>query len=151
MKWVKRILIGIIVIAAIIVGLWFYTTNSASKLTEYDFGTDKIPSINAIIGETRKVTGVSAGTSVSTSGSAQYKQYDYETASMVKDLMAYWAYLQSNGWLALKDFNLNASSGEMEVGKESADNGKILIISVKFEQSGYTIKITKVAGTLTRK
>ena len=152
MKWVKRILIGIVVIAAIIVGWWYYATDSASKLTEYDFGTDKIRSINAVIGETRKVTGVSTGVSASTSGSSQYKQYDYETASMGKDLTTYWTtYLQSNGWTPIKDFSLNASKGEMQIAKESADSGKILIMLVEFEQSKYTIKITKGEGTLTRK
>ena len=152
MKWLKRILIGIVVIALIIVGAWYYATDSASKLTEYDFGADKIRSINAVIGETRKVSGVSTGVSASTSGSTQYKQYDYETESMLKDLTTYWStYLQSNGWRPLKDFNLNTGSGEMQIAKESADNGKILIMSIAFEQGRYAIKITKGEGTLTNK
>jgi len=147
MKMWKKILIGIVVIVAIGAAVLFYTIDSASKLTEYDFGTDKVASINAVIGETRKVNGVS----VSTSSGSQYKQYTYETASMVQDLMTYSNHLRNNGWLVLKDYNLTAGNGEMQLGIESADSGKILIMSVVFEQNKYAIRITKGEGTLTRK
>jgi hypothetical protein len=39
----------------------------------------------------------------------------------------------------------------MQLGIHSADSGKILIISVAFEQNKYAIKITKGEGTLTSK
>ena len=142
----KKILIGVVVIAAIIVGVWFYATSSAEKLTEYEISGDKVASINAVIGETRKVTGVGTGTS----GGGRYKQYTYETASMVQDLSAYSTYLQSNGWTITKDYNLTTGSGEMQLAKESADSGKILVMSAAFNQGSYAIRITKLDGTLTR-
>ena len=150
MKTWKKVVIGIIVVVAIGAAVLFYAIDSASKLTEYDFGTDKVRSINAVIGETRKVTGVSTGTSVTPSGSMRYKQYTYETASMVKDLSVYSDYLQKNGWLVIKSYNLTDHNGEMQLATNSADNGKILIMSVAFEQDKYAIKITKATGTLTR-
>ena len=150
MKLMKKILIGIVVIAAIIVGVYFYATDSAEKLTEYEFGGDKVASINAVIGETRKVTGVDVGTSVTTSGSAEHKQYDYETASMVQDLTTYSLYLRNNGWLVLKDYNLTTGTGEMQLGIESVDSGKILVMSIAFNEGKYAVRITKLDGTLTR-
>ena len=150
MKTFKKILIGIVVLVVIGVAVAFYAMGSAEKLTEYDFGTDKVASINAVIGETRKVTGVDSGTSATPSGSAQHKQYTYETASLVKDLTAYSFHLLNNGWLVTKGSDVNTGKGEMQLAKESADKGKILIMSIAFEQNRYAIRITKGEGTLTR-
>ena len=150
MKLMKKILIGIVVIAAIIVGVYFYATGSAEKLTEYELGGDKVASINAVIGETRKVTGVDVGTSVTTSGSAQHKQYNYETESMVQDLTTYSLYLQNNGWMVTQGYNLSVGKGEMQFGIESEESGKILIMAIAFDQGMYAIRITKTEGTLTR-
>ena len=122
--------------------------NPASTLTEYDFGDDKVPSVNAVIGKERKVIGMDAGISA---GSGQYKQYSYETASMLDDLISYSQHLRNNGWLVIKDYDLNTGAGEMQLAAESAEKGKILIMTVNFEQNKYTINITKMEGTLTRK
>ena len=119
--------------------------DDAAKLTEYDFGTDKVPSINAVIGEERKVTGISTGTE----NGVQYKQYTYQTSSMLEDLSAYSVHLRENGWIVTKDYNLNDGSGEMQLAIESADAGKILVISVAFEEKQYAVRINKLEGTLT--
>jgi len=37
----------------------------------------------------------------------------------------------------------------MEFATESVDNGKILIMSIELDEGNYSIKITKVDGTLT--
>ena len=76
--------------------------SNAAKLTEYDFGTDKVPSVNAVIGEERKVTGVSTGTE----NGVRYKQYTYETETMIDDLGTYYTHLSELGWIVTKDFNL---------------------------------------------
>ncbi|MCL2815890.1 MAG: hypothetical protein FWD23_14940 [Oscillospiraceae bacterium] len=120
--------------------------DDAAKLTEYDFGDDKVPSVNAVIGEQRKVTGINVGTE----NAMQYKQYTYQTSSMIEDLAAYSVYLQEKGWLVTKDYNLNDGKGEMQLGIESADEGKILIVSVAFEPTQYAIKVSKLTGTLDR-
>ena len=142
----KKILIILVVLAVIGVAAAFYATGSAEKLTEYEIGGDKVASINAVICETRKVTGVSTGTS----NGVRYKEYNYETVSVLQDLMAYAVYLQNNGWTVTKDYNLTTGSGEMQFGKESADSGKILVMSIAFSQGKYGIRINKLDGTLTR-
>ena len=120
--------------------------DDAAKLTEYDFDTDKVPSINSVLGEERKVTGISTGTD----NGVQYKQYTYETSSMLEDLSTYSAYLQEKGWVVTKDYNLNDGSGEMQLAIESADAGKILVISVAFEEKQYAVRVNKLEGELTR-
>ena len=118
---------------------------NAAKLMEYDFGTDKVPSINAILGEERKVSGVESGTS----NGVQYKQYTYTSASVSEDLIKYTSHLRDNGWLAVKDYDLTESKGEAQLAIESADNGLILVISIAFEDGRYAIRINKMEGTLT--
>ena len=119
--------------------------NNAAKLTEYDFDTDKVPSVNAVIGEKRKVTGVETGIS----NGARYKQYTYESASVTEDLITYTVHLRDIGWVVIKDYNLTDAKGEAQLAIKSADDGKILIISIAFENGKYAVKVTKLEGTLT--
>ena len=139
-------------IAVLIMLLFAFTLllcacGAAEKLTEYDFGPDKIPSVNAVIGETRKVTGLSTGTS----NGVRYKEYTYITSTMVEDLAEYSGYLRSIGWLVINDYNFTTGSGEARLATESADSGMIIIVSITFEASRYTIRINKLEGELTPK
>lgn len=118
---------------------------SAGKLTEYELGADKVPSINAVIGETRKVTGVSTGTD----NGVQYKQYTYQSALVEDDLAIYTNYLRENGWLVTKDYDLTTGKGEAQLAKESVDDGNILIISIAFDSGEYAIRFNKLEGELT--
>ena len=148
MKKLKKILIAIVILLALLVAFVFYSINSAKNLTEYDLGSDKIPSINAIIGAERKVTKVGSGVSTE---SGNYKEYTYESSSTAKDLLAYATHLFSNGWLATKDPDLNTEKGELQLAAESGDKGKILVMTIAFEPDKYTIHIRKFDGTLTRR
>jgi len=133
-----------IVTMLLMAAVLFSGCGNAAKLTEYDFGSDKIPSINAVIGEERKVSGVSTGAE----NGVVYKQYTYQTRTMVDDLMAYYSRLDELGWSVTKDFDLNDVEGEMQLAIESADEGKILIMSVAFTPNRYAVKISKMVGTL---
>ena len=117
----------------------------AAKLTEYDFGVDKIPSVNAVLGETRKVSGISAGIE----NGVRHREYTYATETMADDLWVYYTRLSELGWIVTKDFSLADGEGEMQLGIESADEGKILIISIEFTLKSYTIRVEKMDGTLT--
>lgn len=120
--------------------------DDAGKLMEYDFGTDKIPTINAVLGAERKVTGVDVGTS----DGVQYKEYSYQSTSMSDDLAAYTMHLRDNGWIVIKEYNFNQAPGEGQIAIESADAGKILIISIAYDTAGYAIRVNKLEGELTR-
>jgi major membrane immunogen (membrane-anchored lipoprotein) len=118
---------------------------SAAKLTEYDFGEDKVPSVNAVLGETRKVSGVSVGTE----NGVQYKQYTYETSTMVDDLAEYTTHLRDDGWMVIKDYDFSEGTGEAQLAIDSAVSGKILVISINFATNRYIVRTNKLDGELT--
>ncbi|MCL1803502.1 MAG: hypothetical protein FWG30_07675 [Eubacteriaceae bacterium] len=119
--------------------------NNAAKLQEYDFKTDKIPSINSIIGQERKVSGVATGTG--TDGT--YKTYTYEADEPLKDIQTYIDELQARGWVVtiLEGDNI---SGKVQIGIESKDEGKILLVTIEYSTSSYKLDARKATGTLNR-
>ena len=135
---------SIVALSIILVTALLCACGAAAALTEYDFDTDKIPSVNAIIGAERKVTGVGKGIENGT----QYKVYKYESDSMIEDLTTYLEYLTENGWTSTKDCNLNIGIGVAQLAMESADTGKILVLTVTFKIDGYEIRVQKGVGTL---
>lgn len=136
------LLVGIIVLA-LAASMALSGCSAAAKLQEYDFDTDKIPTINSVVGE-RKVTGVETST---TNGVPQ-KQYTYESTTVRDDLIAYTSHLLDNGWLVTQDIDYDVTPGSAQLGKESVDSGKLLVLSIAYQDTHYAIKITKTEGTL---
>ncbi|MCL2678640.1 MAG: hypothetical protein FWE85_06275 [Clostridiales bacterium] len=143
MKAMRKRVLSLIALAAIFT-LLLTACGSAAKLTEYSFGTDKVPAVNAVIGEERKVRGVEIGIA----NGVRYRQYTYQSDSVLDDLLTYSLYLQDNGWLVIPEGDLYGGEGEMRLARDSADEGKILIISVEFYPGGYVIRVNKLAGSL---
>jgi hypothetical protein len=119
--------------------------DDAVKLKELDFDTDKVPTINAVLGEERKVRNVDEGTN----NGAPYKQYTYESDSVSQDLSQYGKYLRDNGWLVVESYNFEEIPGKGALATESADSGKLLYMSIGFDEGVYAIKVTKIEGELT--
>ena len=117
--------------------------NNAAKLQEYDFDSDKVPTVNSVVGE-RKVTNVET----SISNGVQEKRYTYQSDSVTDDLAQYTQSLRNNGWVVTQSYDLSSTPGTAELGKLSADSDKILLLSISYTGSDYTIKITKGEGTL---
>ncbi|OQA48665.1 MAG: hypothetical protein BWY46_01269 [Firmicutes bacterium ADurb.Bin300] len=115
----------------------------AGKLEQYEMGKDVIPSITSVVGE-RAVTGVKT----SIDGGVATKQYSYTSDSVYDDLLAYITKLMDEGWLVTQDIDLNVVPGSGELGKESSEEGKILLVSFSYDESGYEIKISKGEGTI---
>jgi hypothetical protein len=130
-----------IVVAAVVLG----AVKNAASLTEYDLGADKIPSVNAVIGETKNVTAIKTGWP----NGVQYKEYTYKTNSMGDDLTAYIEYLRERGWLTIADYDFTQSDGEAKISINSVDEGTVLIMTLFFELNQYIIRIEKGKGTLT--
>ena len=151
MKKPLKIILIILLLVVVVVGVMFLvvlpaTLNNAAKLQTYDFGeNDKIPTLNAIVGE-RKVTGVS--TSASTGGTQQ-KSYTYETQTLGDDLDAYVDALRASGILVLKALDGNKLKGSMQLGIASADEGKIILIDLAWDNTKVTVQLTKGDGTIT--
>ena len=150
MKKAFKVLLSIILLVVVVLAVVFFvvlpaTLNSAAKLQTYDMGTDKIPSFNSIVGE-RKVTGV--GSSSSTSGSQQ-KNYSYETASLGDDLDAYVDGLRAAGLYVLRVLDGNKLKGNMQLGINSAEEGKMILLDLSWDSASCTVLLTKGVGTIT--
>jgi len=115
----------------------------AAKLSEYEAGDDRIPSITSVVGE-REVTGVES----SVKNGIVSKQYTYVSNSVYDDLLAYVSALMEDGWLVTKDIDLKVVPGSGELGKKSSEEGQIVLLSFAYEDSKYTINITKGKGTI---
>lgn len=115
----------------------------AAELSEYEVGGESIPSITSVVGE-RKVTGVES----KIENGVTMKQYTYESTSVFDDLWAYITKCREDGWLITEDIDLHVTPGSGQLGKESSDDGKILVIAFAYEDGKYAIKITKGDGTL---
>lgn len=117
--------------------------SNAAELEQYEMGSDVIPSINSVVGE-REVTGVET----STNNGIKVKQYSYSSTSVFDDLWAYASMLMEDGWLVTQDIDLNVVPGTGELGRNSVDEGQILLLFFSYEENGYTIRITKGEGTI---
>lgn len=115
----------------------------AAKLSEYEAGDDRIPSITSVVGE-REVTDVE----VSTKNGVVTKQYTYLSTSVYDDLFAYVTKLMQDDWLVTQDIDLNVVPGSGELGRNSKDEGQIVLLSFSYEEGGYTVQIVKGKGTI---
>ncbi len=115
----------------------------AAKLNEYEVGDDNIPSITSVVGE-REVTGIES----SVDNGISSKKYTYKSTTVYDDLLSYVTALMDQGWRVTKDIDLKIVPGSGELGKKSADDGEILLVSFSYEESEYVIKIIKAKGTL---
>jgi hypothetical protein len=151
--------VNILIIVLIIIGAFillllaggafaFVATNSAAKSNKYKIGKDTVPSIKAVL-DTRKVTRVSANTF----NGITKKTYTYSNVENVEqDLIKYVTTLrQDNGFLTTKDFNLDTPSGTLELGKDSSESGKIILMDIQWDMGTYMISIRLGKGTLTKK
>ena len=151
MKKSLKIILAIVLVVVVIMGVMLLvvlpaTLNNAAKQQTYDFGeNDKIPTLNATVGE-RKVTGVSTSANV---GGAQQKSYTYETQTLGDDLDAYVDALRASGILVLKALDGNKLKGSMQLGVTSADEGKIILIDLAWDNTKVTVQLTKGDGTST--
>jgi hypothetical protein len=144
MKTSKKILVLALPLVLLVMLSACSMLSDAAKLQNYDFGNESVPSINSVVGE-REVT--SASTSSGTDG--QIQEYTYKSDDVPSDLVAYIDKLQSLNWVSTETSG-DDTAGFVQFGIESVDAGKIILVSITYDSSSYTIKIQKTEGTLTR-
>jgi len=144
MRMMKKALIVIALFALVLVLSSCSALSNAAKLQSYDFGSDSVPSINSIIGS-RTVTGASTGTGTD----GQYQEYIYNTDSAIADIQSYIDELQNQGWVITKNDG-DSNAGTVQIGTESADSGKIIVVTITYTSTSYTLNVTKSVGTLNR-
>ncbi|MBU3099288.1 MULTISPECIES: hypothetical protein [Clostridium] len=143
------IVVGVLLILGIVGATITITAmNSASNSSEYKIGNNTIPSIKAVLGK-RSVNGVST----ETSNNITKKVYTYSKIQDVNgDLVKYIKYLtQNNGFLAMTDFDLNTPSGTLQLGKNSSESGKVIILDIQWDMGTYSIALRSGSGSINKK
>ena len=145
MKKIKVVLITVaICVLALVLGACS-VLDDAAKLQSYDFDNDSVPSINSVIGD-RDVTASKKGTGTD----GVYQEYTYKTDNPVADIQTYINKLQTQGWVITVLEDNGGSSGTVQLGNESSDAGKIILLTIDYSASSYTLNIKKSTGTLNR-
>lgn len=146
----KTLKILLIIIACIFVlGLIggviaFVTTGNLINAEEYKLGNDTIKSIKSVV-EKRRVTSVST----ETSNEITTKKIEYKSDIVQDDLLQYTQYLRNEGGFYLtEDMDLSVITSTVELGKTSNNSGKLIMMTIAYNSTGYTIIIQKGEGTL---
>lgn len=145
LKILLIVIAGILVLGLAVGGVTFMMLNNASNVEEYTLGGDTIKSVKAVV-EKRKVT--SMGKELN--DGVHTEHIHYQSESVQQDLNTYVRYLlEEGGFVLTKDMDLNEIPATIQMGKESVDQGEILLLTIDYDVFGYTITVQKGKGTLT--
>ena len=123
----------------------FMATGNIANAEEYKLGSDIIKSVKTIVGKRQVVS-----TSTETSNGITTKKIEYKSDKVQDDLLKYTQYLRNEGGFTLtKDMDLSVIPSTVELGKNSSDSGKLVMMTIDYNSFGYTITIQKGEGTLT--
>ena len=148
MKNSTKVIIAVVSIIAVlmiigIIGIVSLFSISLKDDGTYTMGNDTVTSINGVLDDKKVISG-----STSTENGVKIIQKTYQTDGTVKEeLLKYANYLIENeDFLVVTDEN-----GNLEMAKESSDNGEIIYITIEYGTSNeYTVTIKKGQGTLTK-
>ena len=120
---------------------------SVANSNFYKIDNDEIRSINSVVGK-RKVTYTSL--SIDSGVKTKIMTYKSDSASLAnEDINNYYNYLKKNeGFYVTK---VDPDNTPIEMAKESVEKGNIITISIKMDESSYTLIIKKFEGTLNLK
>ena len=111
----------------------------------YVLGNDKLPSINLVVGN-RELASYNNldGDNIIT------KVYKYKNVEDTKsDLSSYIKVLKNDyNYLYTTEVNLSKSKGKFQLGNNSVDSNKIIIITISYDKDSYTVKLTKGDGKI---
>ncbi len=149
-KSVKIILVivggvaALAVAVCIIVGIFVFSiVNKQKKADYYTLGNDQIASVKLAVGE-RNIVSVSTRTA----NGVTTKEYEYKSSTSASDIEQYEAYLQEQEGFIITTLN---DEKQIFLGKNSADEGKILIVEIVDTHFGYILTIRKGEGGLEMK
>lgn len=115
------------------------------KSNYYLIGKDKIPSIYKVNGKRNLYYYRSY-----TKNNNEIKTFKYKNVEDVKsDLTNYINLLRDDyNYAYTSDVDLSELNRTIELSSNSVDSGKIIIINIKYYETGYTINITKGLGNI---
>jgi len=144
------IIIAAVVAALIIVGIVVAggATKAVANKDFFDIGPDQVPSVMNVLGEFRKVSGFSS----SISGGVETMVVTYDvTENQGDDMFKYSQALMNNyGFYNTNPFDFTGPSGSgFQFAKASVEEGYIIMLTIAYDETGYTITIERSEGTLT--
>ena len=147
-SWQKILFIGIIIVFIIGVLAIIFVPNIVRENSDV-YKLDKnesIASVKSVVGK-RSITSYSKESS---SGEVTLK-YEYKSDTAVEDVQKYIDYLlDKEGFHTVEhDIDFDNVPGEAVVGKDSSDDGSIIVLRVKYEKSAFTVTIEKFEGSWT--
>ena len=138
---VVLIIVGCVFVLGLIGGIIvLVTVNNIVNADEYEFGNDTIKSIKSVV-EKRPLISIST----KISNGITTKEIGYRSDTVQDDLLKYTQYLRTEGGFSLiKDMDLSVIPSTVELAKTSNDSGKLLIMTIDYDSTGYTIIMQKV-------
>ena len=148
----KGCLISVIIAVVFVIIFAVGVYEIMGSTVQQDFITlsnDKVPSVKYVLGETRLIS------TYSESNENDIKQVviTYNVLSKQnEEMFTYFDTLRSEwGFGALTDYDFSGPSASgFELGKDSVDNGFIIVVHIDYDKAGYTITYTRQEGSLTQ-
>lgn len=153
MKKVLIVIGCIVVVAGIGIAAATLILGNTADAAYYSLGKDRVASIKEAVGK-RDVTSVSTATSNGVLTKTMVYKTDLEDVSQAaEDLAVYFNYLiEKEGFLSMVEFDGLPYAGgvDLRLGKRSVDEGKIIILDITYDSTGYTLVFTKGEGEFTK-
>ena len=144
-----KILLGFAAVVCVIIAVALLVTGNTAKQDFIKIGKDKIPSVKLILGEERKVAGVSS--SVDKNGVAK-KVIEYSVAKDQNSEMFKYAQAlyDEYGFVNITDNDFTGPTGtDFEFAKESVEKDCVVIVRIDYDLDGYTVTLVQGEGTMT--
>jgi len=148
---VKILLPIVVVIALIVGGVVIFANHVVSNVADQDYytlGGDQIPSVKLALGQQRKV--ISFENTTASGVTTQLIRYQVDGNQQNQDMWTYAGYLHDNdNFLTLTDFDFSGPVGSGALGRNSADAGQQLVVTLTYDTTGYAVTIVKQVGSVT--
>ncbi|MDR0851129.1 MAG: hypothetical protein LBN36_01405 [Clostridiales Family XIII bacterium] len=147
LKVLLIIFIAIIAIVATFVIVGLTSASRAEKADYYKVGNDRVPSVYLAFGETREIVGVSSATE----NGIKKKAYEFgvKGSGQGMEVYEYFTYLIDNDdFIFVTNFeDFHDPEGEgIQVARQSVDEGKVIIVQIDYDESGYTVTLAVAKG-----
>ena len=125
------------------------TLGRATKADYLEFDGDRVASVKLALGEKREIVGINTSADILSSMFGTTKTWVYQVpgTQQNRDMSAYYDYLcDKDGFSLAETANFDDPSGEAFLERNSVDSGYQLILTLKYDESGYAITIRKLQG-----
>ena len=142
---------GLVVVAAAAIIIATTVLGNIGTKDLYKMGKDEISSIKAVVGERTVNSYEKATTNGVQTMTIKYTTDLSDRGQAAKDIGKYTAYIMKNdGFIATTSFDSLPENGGIALGfaKRSVDDGKIIMLDIDYDSSGYTLVFKKGEGTL---